>query len=714
MSKPSIQPEVKTAELTNIKPLDGVRAVAILLVLFWHYICNAITGHEIFRELTFWTWSGVDLFFVLSGFLIGRILIKGRGTKNYLKIFYARRFFRIFPAYYLILLIYTIFLLTGLASHFPWLTYAPYPFYSYLFYIQNFWMAHTSEFGPNWLGSTWSLAVEEQFYLILPVLILLVNPKNLPRILIAGIVAAPIFRGLIYPGLGSYVLLPARMDSLLIGVLIAYYHLNGTLKNKFKNKETMLFISLALCFVGLIICGKITGYPSCGQAVVHSILVVFYGLVMVIVLTVNKNNLFIRFLSNPVMSFIARISYMVYLSHEIIDGLLHQAILHSALPEIKNLNGALVTLLSVIATFSFSAVSYYTFERPLLNIGKKYKGEKIKGFSLIAGGAVVVYALILYLLPFKWKNYDSYYISKNLATSGVMEKSNGNLQAAENDLKKALEINPQNALASNNLGVIYLGKLQYDSAIHYFTKSYQSDTEHFGILMNIALAYSAERKFTEALNYGGMMFKKDSNDMQIRANLSIIHSQYGSELFTNNELEKSLAEYQAARALDTNSATAIGNIGIVYGKMGQNELAKYFYLRALAKDPNNEIFARNLRSLSGQAENFDLSLHNDSMVLQKDPPNKKVLADMRDVHVNIGMKYMNSKEYDNAFKEFSLAENIDSTSPNPIGNMGAVYFDKGNYRKAKNLFQRALLREPQNEVFIKDLHAVKTQLGEKE
>jgi peptidoglycan/LPS O-acetylase OafA/YrhL len=356
--------------LNNIKPLDGVRTIAIALVLFWHYIDCEVGGDVGFKTLTFWTWSGVDLFFVLSGFLIGRILIFNRGSKNFFKTFYTRRVLRIFPAYYLVLLGYAILLLSGHAGHFLWLSMDPLPFYSYALYIQNFYMAFTST-GPNWLGVTWSLAIEEQFYLILPLLIFFVNYKNIPGLLILGIILAPIFRAII-PGLGPYVLLPARMDSLLMGVLIAHYHLKGSLEKAFRNRRTGLLAVMLTCFVSLFVAGAGKPMAGIGGVYIHTLLTLLYGTFLILVLTGNPNSSFIKGLSTPFMSFIALISYMIYLSHQVISGLLHELILHRHTPQMNNLNGFLVTVLSLIITIGFSAASYYFFEKPILSLGKKY------------------------------------------------------------------------------------------------------------------------------------------------------------------------------------------------------------------------------------------------------------------------------------------------------------------------------------------------------
>jgi peptidoglycan/LPS O-acetylase OafA/YrhL len=137
------------------------------------------------------SWSGVDLFFVLSGFLIGGILLDYKNGRYYFKTFYIRRICRIFPLYFIWLFIflwafYTIppsSMLSGLLNN-------PLPFWVYLTFTQNIAMSYTGLMGVEWLAVTWSLAIEEQFYLFLTWLIHRVNIRKLPYLLTILILAA--------------------------------------------------------------------------------------------------------------------------------------------------------------------------------------------------------------------------------------------------------------------------------------------------------------------------------------------------------------------------------------------------------------------------------------------------------------------------------------------------------------------------------------------
>jgi peptidoglycan/LPS O-acetylase OafA/YrhL len=180
---------------------DAVRGAAILLVVAFHWF-----------GLPF-GWSGVDLFFVLSGYLIGGILIDNRESPAYFRTFYARRLFRIVP-------LYAVFLAaTGLTAG------RDLPLWRYLTFTQNFAWVDGGLAGRGFTGLTWSLAVEEQFYLVLPVLIRIVPPRAVPFVSAGCVAAAPACRWALVAAGGMYapyLLLPGRMDSLFAGVLVAW------------------------------------------------------------------------------------------------------------------------------------------------------------------------------------------------------------------------------------------------------------------------------------------------------------------------------------------------------------------------------------------------------------------------------------------------------------------------------------------------------------
>jgi peptidoglycan/LPS O-acetylase OafA/YrhL len=169
------------------------------------------------------TWSGVDLFFVLSGFLIGGILIDAKDARNYFQPFYIRRSFRILPVY-VVLCALGIWAATASPAA-ELIVGKPMPIYLYATFTQNLWLAHHS--WDKLLGQTWSLAIEEQFYLTLPLVIRFVPRRGLPATIAGLALSCAAMRAGLYLHYGSgweqaaYVLPFCRGDSLLLGVLTA-------------------------------------------------------------------------------------------------------------------------------------------------------------------------------------------------------------------------------------------------------------------------------------------------------------------------------------------------------------------------------------------------------------------------------------------------------------------------------------------------------------
>jgi peptidoglycan/LPS O-acetylase OafA/YrhL len=204
--------------------LDGIRGLAILFVIAFHsrapFLNTSEMPFSLFRFLGL-GWSGVDLFFVLSGFLITGILLDTRRAPGYFRVFYARRALRIFPLYFAYLLLVLV-VLQGIFLVFartnPWQHVNP---LLYLTYSMN-WVSGLDD---QWLGHLWSLAVEEQFYLVWPAAIWFCSRRGLPWVCVAMAAAALTFR--IWPqAIGQspnqvYFLTPCRMDALAFGAFAA-------------------------------------------------------------------------------------------------------------------------------------------------------------------------------------------------------------------------------------------------------------------------------------------------------------------------------------------------------------------------------------------------------------------------------------------------------------------------------------------------------------
>jgi peptidoglycan/LPS O-acetylase OafA/YrhL len=223
-------PENLESSNSRVPELDGLRAVAVLLVVAYHYL------EPFHRKASGWQaaalaparmgWIGVDLFFVLSGYLIASILLANRPSPAFFSTFYIRRFCRILPLY--VPVVFVLYLAHQRIASSP----QP-PLYQYLTFTHNFWMASAGNFGNSLLAVTWSLAIEEQFYLFLPALIRFNRPRRLIAIVIACIGLAVFLRYcfLSVSGRDAFfaiqVLFPTRLDSLMLGVLAAFALFRG-------------------------------------------------------------------------------------------------------------------------------------------------------------------------------------------------------------------------------------------------------------------------------------------------------------------------------------------------------------------------------------------------------------------------------------------------------------------------------------------------------
>lgn len=310
----------------RIPELDGLRGTAILLVMVGHYF--SVPGVGAVSLLNgYWFrlgWTGVDLFFVLSGFLIGGILLEARGSSNYFKTFYARRFFRIIPLYYAWILLYVI--LAPLIRIFFSERVGPVQqvdgsILAHLFFLQNFHEFLKSGASFWWFSSTWSLAVEEQFYLAAPLLVRYLSRRSLATVLVLVTLVAPILRFVVrnYVSDGAwlaYRLMPCRADALAVGVLAALIW-NSPKGRAWLERQTLILYGLfAFLFYGVAYLWRWSSDPMLllTQTAGYTLIALFFAVLLLLVLTERT------FLLSGVMRLgflreLGGISYCVYIIH---------------------------------------------------------------------------------------------------------------------------------------------------------------------------------------------------------------------------------------------------------------------------------------------------------------------------------------------------------------------------------------------------------------
>ncbi len=362
----------------RIPELDGVRGLAILSVLYWHYIAceDCSNGNWFIRSLYQvgqLSWFGVDLFFVLSGFLIGGILLAGRESPNLFGVFYARRFLRIFPLYYAWLLLFAL-LRPTFVRRFPWLGSDALPLWSYATYTQNIGYTLRNDWGhANWLSMTWSLAIEEQFYLLLPILVIWLSPKNLARFAVGAILSAPIFRYLLLKegyAFGAIVLLPARWDTLFLGVLGAYLVSKKRVAGEFKPNRPLIhvsFIALAILCVTWV-CDPGFWKGPLLVSLQYTIVAAFsFCLIFVAMFSPWRAIFRMRWLM-----WFGSVSYGIYMFHQGINGLVH-GISRGIQPKISTVYDFILMAMSLSICLLLAELSFRVFESPLIRIGRRWK-----------------------------------------------------------------------------------------------------------------------------------------------------------------------------------------------------------------------------------------------------------------------------------------------------------------------------------------------------
>ena len=379
LSPPRLQhaPQILKGHLPQ---LDGIRGAACLMVLVAHYVAGMMgtqagaSGGPVFAAVSFLL-SGVDLFFVLSGFLIGGILMDHRQSHRYFSTFYLRRICRILPVYLLLIGSFSTILLLGLPQRIPqlamWLFHDNMPIWSFATFTQNIQMALAGKQVSGWAGITWSLAVEEQFYLLLPLAIYSLPTKAIPWLAIVCFLVAMPARYLANAEWGwfaAYVLLPCRLDALMAGVLAAWLLRQGWAVIWIRAHQRWLYTGTAV-MLAIAVAGRAgTIHVS---TLYYSAFAMAYALALVLAVC-DRSGVIARLFGMRGFTAAGIVSYGIYMYEQAIGGLWHAFVLGKP-PGGLDLPGLAVTAAAIVTVFVFSYLSYRYYEMPIRNWGKRFR-----------------------------------------------------------------------------------------------------------------------------------------------------------------------------------------------------------------------------------------------------------------------------------------------------------------------------------------------------
>jgi peptidoglycan/LPS O-acetylase OafA/YrhL len=364
----------------HIPVLDGLRGLAILAVIVCHVnlTYRSLTDSKylgsLFDMFFSWGWSGVDLFFVLSGFLITGILYDTKGCAFYFRTFYARRTLRIMPLYFgfLLLLVGLSRVLHSSISPYVSLTDAL-ALGSYTYNFRLVLMRHTTD-----LTVFWSLAVEEHFYLIWPLLVWAMGRRSLMRLCLALSATSFLLRlAVVLSGewrLTAYLATPCRMDGLLAGSFVALAQGDRTVWGWLRRNAGRL-----VCGSGSLVFGLLLNRGTLNDGFVLTVglagLAVFFSGLIVLSLDAVEGSPLRHVLENHVLRAVGKYSYGIYIFHSLILEVGRQALT----PRI-HFPGVISELLALVwvtvATFAVAWLSYHFYEKRFLRLKRFFEYQE--------------------------------------------------------------------------------------------------------------------------------------------------------------------------------------------------------------------------------------------------------------------------------------------------------------------------------------------------
>jgi peptidoglycan/LPS O-acetylase OafA/YrhL len=349
----------------HIPALDGLRGIACLMIFMGHFLHQH--DHHSHSISPFWIrlssqyWAGVDLFFVLSGFVIFLSLSRLRETLSPLGVmrsYFTSRAFRILPVYYLLILAYFYIPFNNkLMSSDLFISSVPSPVY--LFLGQSWWMVANHEAGAPFVQPTWSLCAEEFLYVLILFMVCFIPSRHLIKAMAAAAATSLILRihTVMTDGnlVGAYLLPPYRMDGFMLGGIIALLHSRGQLSSINTRVLNWAVLSFSLIFAAMTY-SNVNLFGRFAIAFGYAFYAMFFASILVRVI---KGGNF-GYLSKGPLAYIGMVSYFVYLAH-------FPIVYAMSFVPCNVIINLMITLGVVLGA---ATLSWYGMEKPLISRGK--------------------------------------------------------------------------------------------------------------------------------------------------------------------------------------------------------------------------------------------------------------------------------------------------------------------------------------------------------
>jgi peptidoglycan/LPS O-acetylase OafA/YrhL len=370
--------------LTYIPAFDGVRGVAIIAVMLHNFSITG-SGHDpVLTTACEWGWVGVQLFFVLSGFLVTRILLETRRAPGAFVAFMVRRALRIMPLYYATLIVY--FLVLPHVLHAPTVSASESHQIWYWLYLSNW--ADPLGLGAPGLNHFWSLGVEVQFYVFWPVVVISVGERYLMRVCLAIVAIAFLSRFGLRLGMSDsasaiYKFTITRMSAPTIGGLAALIARRGAWRRAFERYARPLGVGLVAALVAIVVArGGFSYLDPVVQTLGFTLVAVLFAL-WLLVIACNLpvlGGVATSWPSAAPLRAIGRVSYGMYVLHYPLHWAamkpLHAYLLAGGDP-IADLRLGVYILVAMTITYVLALISWRCFEQPVLTLKKYFQAGRL-------------------------------------------------------------------------------------------------------------------------------------------------------------------------------------------------------------------------------------------------------------------------------------------------------------------------------------------------